>query len=357
MSARGFIGASAGRLTRGRLLAALALGALLTALLAALAPLLGVATSGPATLSLLDPGALSAGPGSDAIAARIFWHSRLPRVLAALLVGSGLAAAGCAFQAVLRNPLAEPFTLGISSGSALAAVIAVRLGWETSLLGGSAVGLSALAGAGLTVVLVWLLSRVDGTLPPATMLLAGITISMFCSAASLLVQYTADFGEIARMIRWMMGGLDWIGYQRLARAAVPMALGLAVMLALARSLNAMSAGPDAAASVGVDASRTTAVAFVVASLLVGAGIALAGPIGFVGLLVPHALRALVGPDHRVLLPMSMLAGGALLVVCDTLARLLLMPDQLPVGVVTALLGGPFFLFILLREKRRGGLWS
>lgn len=356
MSSSGFLGAPVRRLTRGRLLATLALCALAALAAAVLGPLVGVDASGQG-LGLLDPAAVWAGPGSAGLDARIFWISRLPRVLAALLVGAGLAAAGCAFQAILRNPLAEPFTLGISSGSAFAAVLAIRLGLDAGFLGSAAVGLAALAGAGATVILVWRLGRVGQSLPPATMLLAGITISMFCGAGSLLVQYTADFGEIARMVRWMMGGLDWIGYDRLGRAAAPMLAGLAVMLGLARSFNALSAGADAAASVGVDPGRATVVAFVVASLLVGAGIALAGPIGFVGLIVPHALRALVGPDHRALLPASMLMGGTLLVVCDTLARVALAPDQLPVGVVTALLGGPFFLAILVREKARGSLWG
>jgi iron complex transport system permease protein len=356
MSSSGFLGASLRRLTRTRLLATLGLCGLAALLVALLSPLVGVDPHGTTALALLDPAAIWAGPADAGLEARIFWMSRLPRVLAALLVGAGLAAAGCAFQALLRNPLAEPFTLGISSGSALAAVIAIRLGLDTAL-GSSGVGVAALAGAGATVLVVWRLSRVGDALPPATMLLAGITISMFCSAGSLLVQYTADFSEIARMLRWMMGGLDWIAYERLLRAAVPVAVGLAIMLALARSFNALSAGPDAAASVGVDATRATTIGFVTASLLVGAGIALAGPIGFVGLIVPHALRALVGPDHRVLLPASMLLGGSLLVLCDTLARVVLAPDQLPVGVVTALLGGPFFLLILVREKRRGRIWG
>ncbi len=363
MSDAGFVAATARRLTRRRLLGATALAAAAAVLATTVGALIGV-DSATQTLALIDLGAVWAGPGGahvdggpHALAARIFWFSRLPRLLAALLVGAGLAAAGCAFQAILRNPLAEPFTLGISSGSALAAVIAIRLGLDATALGGSAIGLAALAGAGLTIVVVWRLGRVGDGMPAATMLLAGITISMFCSAGSLLVQYTADFGEIARMIRWMMGGLDWIAYPRLGQAAGPMLIGLAVMLALARAMNALSAGPDAAASVGVDSARVTLVAFVAASLLVGVGIALAGPIGFVGLIVPHALRAVLGPDHRLLMPASMFAGGTLLVLCDTLARLILAPDQLPVGVVTALLGGPFFLLILVREKSRGRIWG
>jgi iron complex transport system permease protein len=173
----------------------------------------------------------------------------------------------------------------------------------------------------------------------------------------MLIQYTADFGEVYRFIRWMMGGLEGTLPGALSRTAAGVAVGCVVLLALARDLNALSAGPDAAASVGVDPVRTATIAFFTSSLIVGAAIALAGPIGFIGLLVPHAMRALVGPDHRILLPTSMTSGATMLVVCDGVAREVIAPDQLPVGVVTALLGGPFFLYLLLRRKGRAQLWG
>jgi iron complex transport system permease protein len=282
---------------------------------------------------------------------------RLPRVLGGALVGAALAAAGCAFQAALRNPLAEPYALGVSSGASLAAFIAIELGIDQSFLGQSGVGLAALGGAAATVVVVWRLARVGSELPPATLLLAGVTIALFCSAGSMLVQYMAGFGETQRLVRWLMGGLDGLLFPSLTRAAPAVALGLLLLLGLARDLNALSAGGDAAASVGVSPARATGLAFAIASLLVGAAIALAGPVGFVGLLVPHAMRALVGPDHRVLLPCAMLGGAALLVLCDTVSRVALAPVELPVGVVTAILGGPFFLYLLLREKTRGRMWG
>jgi iron complex transport system permease protein len=282
---------------------------------------------------------------------------RLPRVLGGALVGAALSAAGSAFQAALRNPLAEPYALGVSSGASLAAFIAIELGVDRGVLGQSGVGLAALAGAAATVVVVWRLARVGSELPPATLLLAGVTIALFCSAGSMLVQYLAGFGETQRMVRWLMGGLDGLLFPALTQAAPAIGLGLLVLLGLARDLNALSAGGDAAASVGVAPARATGLAFATASLLVGAAIALAGPVGFVGLLVPHAVRALVGPDHRVLLPCAMLGGAALLVLCDTVSRVALAPVELPVGVVTALLGGPFFLYLLLREKTRGRMWG
>lgn len=336
-------------LTRARLLATVGGCLAVTALIVLVAPLLGVGmTRAGRAFEVMSPGALI---DDGSIDHAILVGQRLPRVLSALVIGAALAAAGCALQALLRNPLAEPFTLGVSSGSSLAAVIAIRLGIGGAL-GGMGVGLAALAGAGGAVFLVWRLARVGDRLPAATLLLAGVTMSMFCSAASLLVQYTADFAEVSRMLRWMMGGLEAMSLGPVVRAAVPIGCGLALLWWRARELNALAAGPEAAASVGVSVGRVQAEVFVVASLLVGCAIALGGPIGFVGLMVPHALRALLGPDHRVLLPASMLVGGALLVVCDTVARLAIAPAQLPVGVVTALLGGPFFVGILLAGKRR-----
>jgi len=273
-------------------------------------------------------------------------------------MGGALAAAGAAFQALLRNPLAEPFTLGVSSGSALAAVIAIRFGLGGAL-GGYGVTVAALVGAVATITLVWQLGRVGSNLPASTLLLAGITLTMFCSAMAMLIQFTADFIESRQMVEWMMGGLtDVWGWDRLERAAVPLGLGVVVLIGHGRALNALAGGIEAAASVGVDTGRVQTVVFAVASLLVGACIALAGPIGFVGLMVPHAVRAVIGPDHRVLIPASILIGGAFLCACDAIARLILQPHtQIPVGVVTALIGGPFFLFLLLRAKRHGALWG
>ncbi len=286
----------------------------------------------------------------------IFVQFRLPRVLAAAIVGAGLGAAGAAFQGLLRNPLAEPYTLGISSGASLAAVIAIRFGADT-ILGGSGVGVAALIGSLLTVVFIYRLARTDSRLPPATLLLAGITIAMFCSAASLLVQYTADLGEVYRMVRWMMGGLDAVRYPPLLRATVAISIGIAILLWLSPTLNALAAGEDAASSLGVDVRRSVSLGFFAASLIVGASIALAGPIGFVGLIVPHALRTLFGSDHRRLIPLSALGGASLLCACDTLARLVNAPAEIPVGVVTAVAGGPFFLYLLVRHKSSGRLWG
>jgi iron complex transport system permease protein len=324
-----------------------------TAIVAVIAPLIGAGmTRDGFRVELMGPSAFE--PGStDHV---VLWTVRVPRVLATLLVGGALAGAGAALQALLRNPLAEPFTLGISSGSSLAAVLAIRLGLD-SVLGAPGVGTAALAGAALTLLLVERLARIGRHLPAATLVLAGVTISMSCAGASVIVQYTSDFAEISRMLRWMMGGFDTVRLEVIGWAAIPIGVGLVVLLMHARSLDAIAAGPEVAASLGVSVPRTERVVFATASLLVGVAIALAGPIGFIGLIVPHAVRALFGPDHRVLLPASVFGGAILLTVCDTLARIVIAPAQLPTGALTAMLGGPFFIYLLLSQRRRAALWG
>lgn len=335
--------ANPGVLTWRRLVLTLAICAGITALIGALAPLIGIVTD-------LGGWRLEFGPTEQ-----IFWV-RFPRVLASLVVGAALGGAGCALQALLRNPLAEPFTLGISSGSALAAVLAIRLGIE-EVFGAAGVGGAALVGAAGTLVVVWRLGQIGRHLPPATLILAGVTISMFCSSASVLIQYTSDFSEVTHMLQWMIGGLDTVRLVVVETAAIPIGIGLVVLVIHARELNALAAGVEVAASLGVAVQRTQTVVFIVSSLLVGAAIAVVGPIGFVGLIVPHALRGIIGPDHRLLLPASMFGGAVLLALCDTLARTIVPMHHLPTGAVTAVLGGPFFVGILLRQKRRAAMWG
>jgi len=348
----GFISGTSGRLTATRLAFAVLISMTVAVAFAMVVPHLGIAFDRDGRhLELLGLDAYTRGTEAHTI----FWI-RMPRVLAAMLVGGALAGAGCALQALLRNPLAEPFTLGISSGSSLAAVLAIRIGIEGKF-GGAGVGASALLGAVATLLVVWRLARIGRQLPPATLVLAGVTMSMFCSAASVLIQYTSDFSEVSRMLRWMMGGLDSMQMSAVGYATIPIVLGLVVLIGYARALNALAAGPEVAASLGVPVARTQAVVFMVASLLVGAAIAVAGPIGFVGLIVPHALRAVLGPDHRVLIPASVFGGAVLLMICDTLARTVTAPAQLPTGAVTAVLGGPFFVMILVGQKRRAAMWG
>jgi iron complex transport system permease protein len=347
-----FLSGTGKRLTARRLVVITAACAALCALVAILAPLVGIANDQHGWhVELLGPRAFDASSVDHAI----LWV-RVPRVLASLVTGAALAGAGCALQALLRNPLAEPFTLGISSGSSLGAVVAIRFGAERAF-GHGAIGIAALLGAMITMLVIWRLAQVGRHLPPATLVLAGVAISMFCSSASVLIQYTTDFTDVEHMLSWMMGGMEivrmgWVGY-----ASIPIAGGLVVLLVYAREMNALAAGDESAASVGVRVARTQIVLFVVASLLVGAAIAVVGPIGFVGLVVPHALRAIIGPDHRALLPASMFGGALVLVLCDTIARTIIPLNHLPTGAVTALLGVPLFFTILLASRRNAAIWG
>jgi iron complex transport system permease protein len=348
----GFVSGRSKQLTWTRLVTVLLICAAVTALVAVLAPLVGIENDRTGRhIEVLGTAALNPSSMDHTIL-----MVRLPRVLAALLVGGALAGAGCVLQALLRNPLAEPFTLGISSGASLFAVLAIRLGLEAHF-GGAAVGASALIGAFVVLVAIARMARIGKSLPPATLVLAGVVISAFCSAASTLIQYTSDFVEVTRMLRWMMGGLDSVQLGPVGYGAIPILAGLVILVAVGRSMNALAAGPDVAASLGVNVERMELLVFAVSSLLVGVAIAIAGPIGFIGLIVPHALRAVIGPDHRLLIPASVFGGAILLVVCDTLSRMIISPAQLPTGALTAVLGGPFFVAILLGQKRRAALWG
>lgn len=301
------------------------------------------------------------GKAHESAALRVLLYSRIPRVVAAALAGAGLASAGVAFQALLRNPLADPFTLGVSSGSSLGAVLAIRLGLETLVVHGHPLGELALSGCALigalsVVGLVYLLGE-RGAAGPTTLLLAGVSLALLGGALITAVLYTADFAETYRIVRWQMGDLDVMRYDLVLRMAVPVALAMVLLWPRGRDLNALSAGPDAAAGLGVEVQRATRVVYLAASLCVAAVVSVAGPIGFVGLLVPHTLRGIIGPDHRLLLPASALCGAAFLVACDTLAQVLFRPAVLPVGVLTACIGAPFFVGLLLSRGLRARLWN
>ncbi len=341
----GFVSAGGKRLTGTRLVTTLGLCALACALVAGLAPFFGH------SFAWLGFGAVHAASPDHAI-----FVLRVEQIAESLLVGAALGGAGCALQALLRNPLAEPFTLGISSGSSLAAVLAIRLGAEQAF---GAIGVSgaALAGALATLVAIAYLARIGRQLPPATLILAGVAISMFCSSASVLIQYTSDFSDVAHMLGWTMGGLDPAKFDTAKYMAAPIAIGMVALVLYGPELNALAAGEEVASSLGVAVARTQIVVFLIASLLVGGAIAIGGPIGFIGLVVPHVLRSIIGPDHRALLPASMLGGALVLTVCDTLTRCLLAWARLPTGAVTAVLGVPFFFAIMLRHKRDAAMWG
>jgi iron complex transport system permease protein len=280
----------------------------------------------------------------------IFWQIRLPRILLSLLGGAALAVSGLGFQTLFRNPLAEPYTLGVSSGAALGAVLALRFEGGT-FLGLSLVGIASFAGAlGATALIVGLALRRQG-IETSTLLLAGVAVSLSCSAIILFLQYLADSTQTFRMVRWMMGGLSVVGYGEVLWLLPWVIAGSAALFALRWELNLLLTGEELAASRGVDLARLRRLVLLATSLMIGALVAVAGPIGFVGLIVPHMLRRLVGHDHLFLLPACILGGGAFLTLCDAAGRTVMAPAELPVGILTALLGGPFFLWLLVWRRR------
>lgn len=280
----------------------------------------------------------------------IFINLRIPRVLFSFVCGSALALSGMAFQAMFRNPLATPFTLGVSSGASLGGALYIQLGLNFLLIGIPGVTLFAFSGAILTLALVYAITRAQRGFSTSTLLLAGIAINFFCSSLILFVQYLSGFGESFAIMRWMMGALDITGYTKLQQILPFILTGTALLTFLARDLNHLLTGEELARSRGVPVIRTKKLIFLAASLLVGSVVAFCGPIGFIGMMAPHIARMLIGHDHRWLLPATLLFGGLFLVVCDTLARILITPAEIPVGIITALLGGPFFLWLLLNRK-------
>ena len=284
----------------------------------------------------------------------IFLVARLPRVLFGALVGGALATAGVLFQAILRNSLADPFTLGVSAGSSLGAFVAIWLGLETVVLGIPIISVAAFIGAFLTIALVFFIARTSGAVPTFTLILAGVTLNFIFFAVMMFIHYAANFNQSYLMTRWTMGALDTAD-MRTVLGAAPFVIGcVAGLMWIAAQLNPLSAGEDWAASRGVEVRRVKTLCYFIASILTGAVTAFSGPIGFVGLIVPHTVRLVIGPDHRLLIPASFFLGSAFLVLCDTAARTIFAPAEIPVGVITALLGGPFFIVLL--KRKRGDLW-
>lgn len=308
-----------------------------------LAVLLAAPWVGPQPIAWRDVAANS----HDSTAGIIFWQIRIPRALLAWLAGGVLAAAGMAFQALFRNPLATPFTLGVSSGASFGASLAIRL--SPGAAGGLAwISTASFAGALAAIGLVYGLAQARRGLPASTMLLAGVAVNFLFSSLILLIQFTGDFAETIQVLRWTMGSLQIVGMDSPASAA-GVAAGLLLLLAwLVRDLDLLTVGEELATTRGVDVRRVKMMLFFGISLAVAVVVSTCGPIGFVGLIAPHSARLLVGSSHRRLLPAAFLLGGALLVACDTVARTILAPAELPVGIFTALLGAPFFLFLLLR---------
>jgi iron complex transport system permease protein len=334
-----------GRPLRQRLALTLALSGAGAAAVCLTAPLIG-------STSIDLRRALDASiPFADNVDAQILFVARFPRTLAGALVGASLAAAGVVFQALLRNPLATPFTLGVSAGAALGAMLAITFGTPAVLGSLPAVPAASFAGSLGAVAIVYGLATIrHHGLSTNVLLLAGVTLNSLFSALILFVQYFADFSQTFRTVRWLMGDLDVSGYATIV-AALPFAfVAFGIFLWLPRSLNLLAAGYESAAARGLDLARTQRLAFFSASIATGAAVSVGGPVGFVGIIVPHLVRLLVGADHRLVLPAATLFGAGFLVACDVVARTALAPLELPVGIVTALLGGPFFLWLLITRR-------
>ncbi|KAA3600481.1 MAG: iron ABC transporter permease [Candidatus Scalindua sp. AMX11] len=283
----------------------------------------------------------------------ILLQVRLPRLLLAALTGATLSLTGAVFQALLRNPLADPYILGISGGSALGAVVAMGFSLHLMIIGFQIVPIFAVCGAFFTILFVYNFSRIGNYLPTHTMLLAGISLQAMLSALILFLQTLLDPLQLMQVFTWLMGSIPTPEYGNLLWISLYVLLAIGVILPQARHLNALTLGERDAQIVGIDVERLKKILFFSCSLLTGSIVALTGLIGFVGIIIPHLLRLLIGPDHRRLLPACVIAGSIFMVVADTLARVLLAPTEIPVGVITALIGGPFFLFLLWRNKRKG----
>ena len=292
------------------------------------------------------------GRGGD-VERLVVLNLRLPRIAAALLAGAALAVAGVGFQALTRNPLADPAILGVSSGAAFGVVVAQLFGVGATVV--AALGLTAFAFAGAlaAAAAVYLIAASDGRLPVETLLLAGVIVGLFFSAAITVLISVVEFDRLAGVVHWMLGNLRAISPGALAVFGALLALGVWLILGRARQLNLLALGEEAAQQLGVEAERLKRRVFVGACLLTAAVVAFAGPIGFVGLIVPHAVRLLLGPDNRLLVPAALLAGAIFLLLADTLARDAIAPGELSVGVITSVCGAPFFVY-LLRARHRGG---
>jgi iron complex transport system permease protein len=310
-------------------------------LLAALSPFLG--------MSFISPAAIWQAGSPDA---EVFWRLRLPRAVAAFLAGAGLSMGGMVFQALFRNPLATPFTLGVSSGASLGTSLFLLLG-ASGLQGGAGSLGAAMSGGLISMALVWLITRSRGGFSTPVMLLAGVIINFFFSSLVMFIQYLADSRDALHIMHWLMGSLTGVEAARLADLAFVVTAGAVLLRRMAPETDLLAAGEELAASRGVRVRRTKILLFILSSVMVGAVVSLAGPIGFVGMMVPHVCRLRLGWNHGRLVPAVFFTGGCFLVLCDLLARVILAPAEIPIGIITALIGGPFFLWILFRSGASG----
>lgn len=280
----------------------------------------------------------------------ILFHVRLPRVLLSLVVGASLASVGVALQALLRNPLADPYVLGVSSGSALGASLAMLFGVGTSFLALAALPLCGFAGGLISIIVVYRIGSSGGRLPVHSLLLAGVILNAVFTALIMFITSIMEPNRSFGMMAWLMGTLSTHVSSGLTILMVYVLIGLLLLYGQAATLNVMTLGDESARSLGIETERIKKLVFVTSALVTGAVVSVSGMIGFIGMVVPHAVRLVLGADHRLLFPASALVGGMFLLLADTAARTLLSPTEIPVGIITALTGGPFFIYLLMRNK-------
>jgi len=295
----------------------------------------------------IDPAALF----TDSFSRTLFFRLRLPRVLMGLVIGASLALTGGALQALFRNPLAEPYTLGVSGGGALGASFAIAMGWSARVFGIPLVFVASFAGAMLAVSLVRTIARTGAVVLPGALLLSGVAVNLLSAAGVVTILYLTDPASSMRILRWMVGSLDVVGLEPISRMLLVLAPAWLALLALSRQLNLLAIDEDTAATLGVNIRRCEMMTHALCSLIVGVTVSTGGAIGFVGLIVPHAVRLTFGEDLRIVLPGSLLLGAAFLILADALARTVLPSNELPVGAITGLLGGPAFLWLLRRRQQ------
>jgi iron complex transport system permease protein len=294
------------------------------------------------------------GASSSDIFRTILWEIRLPRTALIALVGAALAGSGAAYQGLFRNPLADPYLIGVASGAGLGAIIAMSIEWPYTTLGLLAVPLAAFLTSLLTVFLVYSIAHVGGSVPTTNLILAGVAVSSFAVSLTSFLMLRST-GEVRRAIGWLLGGVSLVSWNATLALVPYLAIGLTALIFSGYALNLLQFGDDQATQLGLNVRRARFIIIVAASLVTAAAVSFAGIIGFVGLIVPHIVRIWWGVDYRRLIPLSILGGAAVLLFADVLARVVLAPQELPVGIVTALAGAPFFLWVLRRAKNQG-MW-
>ncbi|MBI5840660.1 MAG: iron ABC transporter permease [Chloroflexi bacterium] len=282
----------------------------------------------------------------------ILWKIRLPRTVLVALTGAALGISGASYQGLFRNPLADPYLIGVASGAGLGAVIAMSIQWPYSFWGLMAIPLAAFAMGLLTVLVVYAIARIGHTVPTTNLILAGVAISSFAtSLTSFLMLRSSD--EVRRALGWLLGGSIQAGWLSVLAVLPFLTVGIAVLLVSGHALNLLQFGDDQAQQLGLHVTRTRTIILVAASLVTAAAVSFSGIIGFIGLIVPHVIRLWLGADYRRLLPLSLIGGAVALLIADVLARVVLAPQEIPVGIITALAGAPFFLWVLRRSKNQG----